>query len=194
MLTYIWFFVVLVLAISTIFFVRQKRLATVRKSPELVPLERSIFTLQVGDIVEYMEEDWVVQGKLVYDDNGYQWQEYLLQDGDRIRWLAVEEDDEVQVSWLTPTDDLEITGIPPKQLQFEGNQYRCIESGEASMSRQGMTLNRDSKRCQYSDYRGPGNQVISIENWDGDIEVTIGTIIRPSELLLLPGDGQRVYE
>ncbi|TVR09552.1 MAG: DUF4178 domain-containing protein [Phormidium sp. GEM2.Bin31] len=193
-MTYVWIFVVLVLAISTIFFVRQKRLATVRKSPELVPLERSIFTLQVGDIVEYMEEDWVVQGKLVYDDNGYQWQEYLLQDGDRICWLGVEEDDRVQVSWLTPTDDLEITGIPPKQLQFEGNQYRCIESGEASMSRQGMTLNRDSKRCQYSDYRGPGNQVISIENWDGDIEVTIGTIIRPSELLLLPGDGQRVYE
>jgi hypothetical protein len=194
MLTYVWIFVIIVLAVSTLIFFRQKRLGTVRKSPELVPLERSIFTLQLGDIVEYLGEDWVVQGKLVYDDDGYQWQEYLLQDGDRIRWLAVEEDDQVQVSWLTPTDDLEITGTPPKQLQFGGDDYRCIESGEATMSRQGMTLNRNNTRCQYFDYRGPGNQVISIEDWDGDIEVTIGTIIRPSELLLLPGDGQRVYE
>ena len=159
-----------------------------------VPLERSVFTLQIGDIVDYMGEDWVVQGTLVYNDNGYQWQEYLLQDGDRIRWLGVEEDDQVQVTWLTPTDDLEITGTPPKQLQFEGNHYRCVESGEATMSRQGMTLNRSSKRCQYFDYRGPGRQVLTIEDWDGDIEVTIGTIIHPSELLLLPGDGQPVYE
>ncbi|MFO8038414.1 MAG: DUF4178 domain-containing protein [Sodalinema sp.] len=194
MLTYFWILVIVILAISTIVFVRQRQLASVRKSPQIVPLERSIFTLQIGDIVEYMGEDWVVQGKLVYDDDGYQWQEYLLQDGDRIRWLAIEEDDQVQVSWLTPTDDLEITGTPPKQLQFEGNDYRCIESGEATMSRQGMTLNRTAKRCRYSDYRGSGNQVISIEDWDGDIEVTVGTIIRPSELMLLPGDGQRVYD
>ncbi|KPQ39902.1 MAG: protein of unknown function containing DUF4178 domain [Phormidium sp. OSCR] len=194
MLTYFWIFVILALGIAAFFIVRQKRLATVGKFSQIVPLERSIFTLQIGDIVEYMGEDWVVQGKLMYDDNGYQWQEYLLQDGDRIRWLAVEEDDQVQVSWLIPTDDLEITGTPPKQLQFAGDDYRCIESGEATMSRQGMTLNRNNKRCQYFDYRGPGNQVMSIENWDGDIEVTVGTIIRPSELLLLPGDGQRVYE
>ncbi|MFP4320363.1 MAG: DUF4178 domain-containing protein [Phormidium sp.] len=57
-----------------------------------------------------------------------------------------------------------------------------------------MLYYRNSKRCQYSDYRGPGNQVISIEDWHGDLEVTIGTIIRPSGLLLLPGDSQRVYD
>lgn len=194
MLTFVWIFVVVVLVASAIFIIRQKQLKPVSHSPQLVPLERSIFTLQIGDIVEYMREDWVVQGKLLYDDKGYQWQEYLLQDGDRIRWLGVEEDDQVQVTWLTPTDDLEITGTPPKHLQFEGNHYRCVESGEATMSRQGMTLNRSSKRCHYFDYQGPGYQVLTIEDWDGDIEVTVGTIIRPSELLLLPGDGQRVYE
>ncbi|MDY6898552.1 MAG: DUF4178 domain-containing protein, partial [Cyanobacteriota bacterium] len=40
---------------------------------------------------------------------------------------------------------------------------------------------------------GSGDKVLSIEVWDGEIEVTIGNRINPRSLTILPGDGNRVY-
>lgn len=193
MLTYIWLIIIVAIAIGVVVVIRQKQLPASSRRQELPPLERTIFTLQIGDIVEHMGVDWVVEGKLMYDDNGYNWIEYLLQEGDRICWLAVEEDDLVQVSLLDPTDELEITGDPPAELSFTGESYRRIESGEAFMNRVGTTLNRTSQKCRYFDYQGPGDKVLSVEDWDGNLEVTVGRLIRPSSLTLLPGDGRRVY-
>jgi Domain of unknown function (DUF4178) len=162
--------------------------------PAALPgLKRTVFDLQVGDIVQYGGEDWVVEGRLTYNDGGYTWLEYLLQDGDRIRWLSVEEDDRLQVLWLETIADVDVTGTPPRSLTLANVAYRQVESGTARMSRTGTTLNRQAQRCQYFDYDGPGEQVLSIENWDGDIEVTAGVRISPRSLILLPGDGKRVY-
>jgi hypothetical protein len=63
----------------------------------------------------------------------------------------------------------------------------------ATMTRIGTTLRRTGEHCQYFDYRGSNDQVLSIEDWDGEIEVTVGQRINPRMLMLLPGNGSRVY-
>ena len=70
-------------------------------------LFRSVFNLQVGDIVQYMGIDWVVEGKLTYTVDEYSWMEYMLQDNNDIRWLSVEEDDTVEVALLEATNQLD---------------------------------------------------------------------------------------
>jgi hypothetical protein len=159
----------------------------------LSPLHRNVFNLQLGDIVQHEGVDWVVEGKLTYNSDGDTWLEYLLQDNDNIRWLSAEEDDWIEVQWLETCTELDISGKPPSELTLGDITYKLIESGKAKMTRLGNTFNRQAQYCRYFDYKGKGNHVLSIENWDGDIEVTIGQTISPSTLSLLPGDGRRVY-
>ena len=61
------------------------------------------------------------------------------------------------------------------------------------MTRIGTTLHRTAERCRYFDYEGQDNKVLSIEEWEGNIEVTVGERINPRMLTLLPGTGERLY-
>jgi Domain of unknown function (DUF4178) len=164
-----------------------------KKRQQLLSEERTVFNLKIGDIVQYIDKDWVVEGKLTYRDNGYTWFEYLLQDDNEIRWLSVDEDDRVEVAFLESTNFLDVEGTPPKQLSFVGDTYQQKEKGQATMSRTGTTLRRTAQICQYFDYEGQNDKVLSIEFWDGEYEVTVGQRINPRALILLPGDGRSVY-
>lgn len=189
-----WVGVVVVVGVAIYLVANQKRLAPSRSPAEsLPPLNRTLFTLQIGDIVQYEARDWVVEGKLTYDEDGFTWVEYMVQDGDDIRWLSVSEDDMVEVSWLETTNAVEISGKPPKTLVFEGETFRRVSSGEAKMSRLGTIQKRKAESCRYYDYEGEGDRVLSVEDWDGDLEVSVGETIRPSQLSLLPGEGGSVY-
>ena len=138
--------------------------------------------------------DWFVEGKLTYRDGEYSWMEYMLQDDNEIRWLSVDEDDTVEVALLEATDRLDISETPPpKKLTFGDENYKCVDSGVASMTREGTVKRRTASRCQYFDYESSGDKVLSIEVWDGETEVTIGDRINPRSLTILPGDGNRVY-
>jgi hypothetical protein len=201
---FVWLGIIAIVATGVVLLVLQQRgtLPGVGGNQHLPSLERTVFTLEIGDIVQYMDTDWVVEGRLTYEDDGYSWFEYLLQNGDspigdsfasHIRWLSVDEDDRVEVFLLEPNNQLEVSKEPPKQLTFEGETYRCVESGIATMTRIGTTLRRTAERCRYFDYEGAENRVISLEDWNGDIEVTVGQRINPRMLTLLPGTGSRVY-
>lgn len=201
---FVWIGIIAIVSAGIVLLVLQQRgtLPGTNGSRNLPPVERTVFTLEIGDIVQYMDTDWVVEGRLTYEDNEYSWFEYLLQDGDspigdsfasRIRWLSVDEDDRVEVALLEPTNQLEVSQQPPKQITFAGETYRCVESGRAKMTRIGTTLRRTGEHCRYFDYQGSNDKVLSIEDWDGEIEVTVGQRINPRMLMLLPGDGRRVY-
>lgn len=196
MLTGVWIGIVVIVVLGIILVRRQQQgrsIAPTRQTRSRLAQGRSVFTLQLGDIVQYDGADWVVEDRLTYNDQGYTWVEYLLQDGDAQRWLTVEEDDRVTVLWLETVTHLDISGFPPKQIQVEGTTYRQIETGIATMTRLGTTLNRRSQTCRYFDYAGPDGRALSVEDWQGDVEVALGYQIRPSVLALLPGDGRRVY-
>lgn len=188
----VWIGIITAIAIGILLLVRQHRLGP-KSDRSLGAMERTIFTLQIGDVVQFGGQDWIVEGQLLYNQDGFTWLEYLLQDAEQIRWLSVEEDDRVEVALLEPTTALEVGSQPPPQLSFAGQSYRCIESGVAQMSRRGKTRQRQAEQCRYFDYQGPGEQVLSIEDWGGETEVTVGKRISPLALVLLPGEGRTVY-
>jgi hypothetical protein len=192
---FVWMGIIVIVATAIVLVVLQQQgvLSGGSRTRNLPPQERTVFTLEVGDIVQYMGTDWVVEGRLDYQVGEYIWYEYLLQDGERIHWLSVDEDDRVEVALLEPTNQLDFSGTPPKQLTFAGETYQCVDSGIASMTRIGTTLHRGAERCRYFDYEGSNPNVLSIEEWDGRMEVTVGQRINPRMLTLLPGTGQRIY-
>ncbi|MBD2461935.1 DUF4178 domain-containing protein [Oscillatoria sp. FACHB-1407] len=196
MLPLIWIGIIAIAIVAVILVMRQAQGKSLspRKATPALPMQRTVFTLQVGDIVQYEGADWVVEGQLTYNSQGYVWLEYLLQDADQIRWLSVEEDDQVEICWLKPLAGLEISRTPPQQITVANVVFQLEESGTAQMTHLGATLNRQAQHCRYFDYSGADHQILSVEDWDGDIEITIGHKIRPSALLLLPGDGRHVYD
>ncbi|MEO1373836.1 MAG: DUF4178 domain-containing protein [Cyanobacteria bacterium J06635_10] len=190
----IWLGVIVIVAGGAYLLVLQQRGAlSGSKSKELPSLKRNVFNLQIGDIVQHMGIDWVVEGILTYAVGEYTWFEYMLQDDNEIRWLSVDEDDIVEVALLEATNQLDVSQSPPQKLSFADENYKCVDSGVANMTRVGTVQRRTASRCQYFDYKGPSDKVLSIEVWDGETEVTVGYRINPRSLTILPGDGNRVY-
>lgn len=190
------FAIVIIIAVININYQNSHQLSN--QEPQNLPSKaRNIFDLQIGDIVQYGDTDWVVEGKLTYTVSAYYWFEYLLQDSDRLAWLAVEEDDKVEVSLLEPNNTLDIPKIdinqPPSEIKLADEIYKYKDSGIARMMRTGLTMHRTAETCEYFDYQAPDNRVLSVEVWDGEIEVSVGSKINPRSLILLPGDGKTVY-
>lgn len=195
MLTWLWIGIGVIAIVGTILVIQQRTALPASKERQaLPPLQRTVFTLQIGDIVQYDGGDWVVEGRLTFNDHGYTWFEYMVQDGDEIRWLSVEEDDRVEVCWMTTTSNLDIGSQPPTRITHHGTIYELDEKGVAQMQRIGTTMNKQAQTCRYFDYTAASDQVLSVEDWNGDLEVSVGWRIRPSSLTLLPGDGRRVYD
>lgn len=187
------FLLIVVAGIVLLVMQQQGKLPFVTPKPKLSPQDRNIFNLEIGDIVQHDGIDWFVEGKLIYSDTSESWFEYLLRDDDRILWLAVEEDDFVEVSLLKEVDFLNISIPPEKVITVENIEYSLVDSGTATAMRLGNTLNRQEQKCEYYDYKGSGLHRLSVEVWGNDIEVTVGQKINPKSLGFLPGDGQKVY-
>ena len=160
---------------------------------KLLPVERNVFNLELGDIVQYEGIDWFVEGKLIYNTGSYTWFEYMLQEGNNVRWLSVEEDDFLEVAIFETIDSLPIKHWPPKKLTYLEQEYNLAESGTAKMMRLGNTLNRQAQTCHYFDYTNSNDLCLSVEKWEEEIEVSVGKKVNPRMLSLLPGDGKKVY-
>ena len=152
----------------------------------------TIFTLQLGDIVQYNNIDWVIEDKLIYNEDGWEWFDYLLQDGDRIGFLSVDDDDTLEVSFTETIKDCPVENPPPGQITYRQKVYNKDESGTAQMKR-ARKPERPAESCQSYDYTGPGDAILSVEVWSGQTEVSVGETVRPYQLTFLPGDGESVY-
>ncbi|MEL6780477.1 MAG: DUF4178 domain-containing protein [Cyanobacteria bacterium J06597_16] len=151
----------------------------------------TVFTLELGDIVQYENNDWVIEDKLTYNEDGWKWVEYLLQDGDRIGFLSVEDDDTLEVSFTETVKDCPVGNPPETEINYNNITYTQEESGTATLTR--LRKPGTSETCKYYDYEGPGDAVLSIEQWGNQTEVSVGVSVRPYQLTFLPGDGSSVY-
>ena len=168
--------------------------------------ERHLFNLRVGDIVQFGSSDWVIEDRLLYEEtDGFQWLEYRLQDGADRRWLSISEDDDLEVGWFRSLSaeegprNLERRSEVPAQVLWQWQLYRLQAQGEAQVRSQSRTLNRQSDRCTYGEYKAPDGAMLVIEWWGhpsdplSEIEVAEGTLIDPVGLTLLAGDGRSIY-
>jgi hypothetical protein len=194
----VWLLLLLLLLVAVaLVLVRLTRLR--RRAPRLQG--RTLFNLTTGDIVQRDGRDWVVEDRLLYDDEGFQWLEYLLRDGTDGRWLCVCEDDWLEVSWLEDVPAAELEGLTadfPEHVRCRGQLYRLKEKGRASVTAAARVMNRRLTGCRYGDYEGDDGRVLSLERWEegedpGPPELSLGLRIDPAAPLLLPGDGRSVY-
>jgi hypothetical protein len=194
MISLIWLFVIVVLVGMSIWYFQSNFTSRITNRPSSAASgvrQPTIFTLQLGDIVQYQNTDWVVEDQLTYRDADWKWTEYLLQDGDRLAFLSVDDDDTLEVSLTETVKDCPVSNPPTEQVIYRQQIYQQAESGTATLTRQRKPGIRET--CQYYDYTGPGNAILSIEQWASETEVSVGESIRAYQLTFLPGDGKSIH-
>jgi len=151
------------------------------------PPEHPLKRLKVGDVVSYVGQDFIVQGKLIFREGGFEWVEYKVADATDVRWLEVEEDDELWVALYKEVENFRVPGPPPPEvIEFQGDTYELEEQGYAVMRKEGDVGRRLLPECRYYDYEGPGDKVLSIEQWGENLEVSVGTSVSPFALEIFP--------
>lgn len=182
-----------------------------RQRTRLRPASPTLFTLALGDLVQFDGRDWVVENRLAYDEDGFSWLEYLLQDGTEQGWLSVEEDDWLELGWFQPVRERDaLASLPPLRtgvalpptLRWRGRDYSLCGHGRASLVASLRALPQARETCRYGDYEAADGSLLALELWEGgaagrggelEPELAEGRRLDPSLLTLLPGDGRSVY-
>ncbi|SFL93228.1 DUF4178 domain-containing protein [Salibacterium qingdaonense] len=150
---------------------------------------RTIQTMQLEDIVSYDLEDYIVKGKLVYEDGGFEWTVYHLAGETANRWLSFEEDDE----WVIGMYDK--TSVPPEEpgsgtFEYEGTTYQVKEHGSASIKEaEGRVGASTGQTVEYWDLVDNDTQEkqLSVEKWGGSLEASTGHEISEKEISIIAG-------
>lgn len=144
-----------------------------------------VLDIRVDDTVSIGGHPWAVIGTLTYrDDEGWTWQEHLVDAGGDRRWLSVEDDDGVEIVMWSPTN---VTIEPgAREVIHDGQAYRLDEHGNATYVATGHTGTLPQGSSEYFDYAGRGGLSLGFERFgDGGWEMAVGTLIDPAQVQVL---------
>lgn len=154
-----------------------------------LPAGANLLNLQLNDIVSHFGTDYMIEARLDYWDDGDTWVTYMLVDGDTTVWMAVEEDDGLDVSFWHEVKELALKDPMPEFVDYRGQKLRMVERGEARVNQQGKVARKTGVNLKYYEYESDDDLMLSVEDWGGgDVEVFWGEEINPAGLDILPGD------
>ena len=150
---------------------------------------RHALNLQLNDVVIHMDAQYLVEGRVTFEEAGQRWFTYRLVDGDVVRWLRARPGDEAEVTLLEEVAPLTEEARPPQSLTWEGATFKLKGWGQARTTFTGAHTRPNVARCEYHDYQGPGDRVITIELWGPEQTCSLaGRELEPYLLEFMPGD------
>lgn len=164
--------------------------------------QRNPTTLQVGDAVSYLSEDFTVEQRHeLHGDGGDVWWTFLIQSPERRLWLDVDEDQGLTLTIYEPSSvhvDLPIA----ETLTAQGKTYHVDEHGFAN----DIVTRRSGESGERVEYwylaSDEGDQLVVRRLGDnpltddpalrtGTLEVGIGKEIKTYELIIYQGEDSR---
>jgi hypothetical protein len=169
-------------------FDRLKKVFEANKNADVVPVEeRNVMNMRVGDIINIEDVDYEVQGILKFNDHGWKWIEYKIKDSRKTYWLSVEEDDDIEISMYQEV--VAITTEPTKVYEYKGIKYYMQEGSDAIVEDIEGKINAvKGEQVDYYEYTDEDDEnLLSIEIWDGEVEMSIGRWIEDYNIEIYPG-------
>jgi hypothetical protein len=143
-------------------------------------------TIKVGDVVAHGGMQYVVRGTIELVEGGFRWHEHLLDDVRVKRWLAVEEDEQLELTLYRAVDAPDLAP-GPSSLSFDGSVWTRTEHGAAGYTATGTTGTGPAGRVEYYDYAS-GDRRLAFERWgEGGWEVSLGEVVPAASVELYPG-------
>jgi hypothetical protein len=143
------------------------------------------------DVVAYEGTDYVIDRTMRFDEDGFTWDEHLLDDavGGRKLWLSVEDDEGLEIiAW----ERLKGAALEPGpgSLEHAGATYELDERGRANFTSEGVTGAPGGGKAEFADYEC-GDQRLSFERYGDDSgwEISAGRVISEHALDIYPSRG-----
>ena len=157
----------------------------------MAPAERSPTTIQVGDVVQHLGSDFLVEGVVTFSEDGRGARLYRLFDdaGERFLFAKAGAND---VLLLQPTALALDPGAPagaepPESLTHHGGAYRQSARAQASAIRVGqLGARKHGDRVRIFEYAGPGPARLLVVDWGDKLEAFAGERVLGSTLEILP--------
>ncbi|TAJ14527.1 DUF4178 domain-containing protein [Marinilabiliaceae bacterium JC017] len=173
-----------------------------KKEPHYDITNIRVHDLDVGFVFDYDLSTWVVEAMMEYDwGDNYFTREFQINNGTEIRFLGIEEDDELEISFMKKIkvraiqeDLLEILidrQEPPKKITHDGITY-FLEK-EAPGYFHNISKGDDWEEFRSWDFEDAnGNHLLCIEQWEEkEFEASIGKRVKEFEISnILPGEDQ----
>jgi hypothetical protein len=151
----------------------------------VAPAERSPTTLQVGDVVQHLGSDFLVEGVVTLSEDGRGARLYrLFEDaGERFLYAKTGGADPLLLAPVT----VAVEGDPPELLSHGGASYRQSARVQASAIRVGqLGARKHADRVRVFEYSGPGPQRLLLVDWGDRVESFAGERVLASALEILP--------
>lgn len=152
--------------------------------PRLAAPERTLATLEPGDIVEHLGTDWLVEGTLALADERRSTRLYRLTDGavERFLFTTPAEADPALLERI----DLEI-GAAPERLEHQGARFSRSSRASGAVTRAGSFSRKGSgERAIVVAYAAGEKRLVLLE-WIDRTEAFLGERVPAHLLELLPG-------
>ena len=161
--------------------------------------ERSLRELRVGDIIQYDNRDFLVEGVIVFDEDGHRWNAARMIDGRDERWLiaGMERTGTGKTRVVQHIPDLELSGYPPETLVVGGFRYVLDKRGTATAKVYGDAgeVGGQSagspadlvRRCRWWRYESAGDECLIVEQWGELYRAMAGRVSGPGDLEMIPG-------
>jgi len=150
------------------------------------PVDRSPTTIQVGDVVQHLGVDFVVEGVVTLSEDGRGARFYRMFDGSGERFLYAKTGG-ADPLLLTATSVTLEGEAPPETLVHGGASYRQTARTRASAIRVGqLGTRKHADRVRVYEYAGPGPARLLVVDWGDRVEAFAGERVLAHALEILP--------
>ncbi len=165
--------------------------ASLLDQPQQEVIDKTLETLELGDIVSEGQDDWVVAGTCVYREERDVWWLHMLDGGSRQRWLEVRRAPRGtgwDATFIELVDDAPTFGQLYSGLTYRGMPFSLRSRGDARVTTFGDTLGRMDGLLKYTSYAGPGGAVLVIEEEGAMRRAWSGQRVPAEGLSFMPGE------
>jgi hypothetical protein len=153
--------------------------------PELESAERTPSTLQVGDVVQHLGADYVIEGMLALSDDVHGARLYRLVDGARERYL-LSAPGEPDPSLLEVAPGLKLEGTP-SLVEHGGQSFQLRTRATGAALRSGTVGDRRTgHRVTLAEYAAGAARLLVLQ-WTDDTDAFVGERVPLHLLDFLPG-------
>jgi hypothetical protein len=157
------------------------------EAPTTAPDERTVANLQIGDVVQHLGSDWVVEGVVTLardSEVGGGARLYRLVDGSRERYLFATGGDPLL---LDEVHDLAVDG-GSDALEYQGQHFLVREVAQATALRLGTVGDgRGAGRVTLRQFAATGPARLLLLTWSDHADAFVGERVAAHLLELLPG-------
>ncbi len=162
-------------------------------------VERTVRDMRVGDVLTFDNNDFIVEGAVLYDEDGHRWVCGRCVDAGDTRWVMVglERTGSSTTRILTQDETTQVSGYPPEVMVIGELRFALDKRGTATCQLKGDVgplggLHKDrpeghAERCRWWLYSAPGDDTMMVEQWGSDYRVLRGKKVGDATIELMPG-------